>query len=119
MATTSKNLIVDLSFEFALFIIDYTESLAEKKKFNMANQLFRAGTSIGANISEAQSCESRADFIHKMKIAAKEAEETKYWLLLCTKSNRYVNPPDKTLEQLNVIIKVLTKIISTSKLAKA
>lgn len=119
MPTPSKNLIVDLSFDFALFIIDYTESLAEKKKFNMANQLFRSGTSIGANINEAQSCESRADFIHKMKIASKEAEETKYWLMLCTKSKWYTNPPDETLEQLNIIIKVLTKIIATSKQVKA
>ena len=119
MTPSSKNLIVDLSFDFALSIIDYTELIAEKKKFNMANQLFRSGTSIGANINEAQSCESRSDFIHKMKIAAKEAEETRYWLKLCTKSKWYINPPDELLEQLNVIIKVLNKIITTSKQAKA
>jgi len=119
MSTFPKNLIVDLSFDFALSIIDYTELLVEKKKFNMANQLFRAGTSIGANVNEAQNCESRADFIHKMKVAAKEAEETKYWLTLCSKSKWYLNPPNEALEQLNVMIKVLTKIIATSKQAKA
>jgi four helix bundle protein len=49
----------------------------------MANQLFKSGTSIHANIREAQNAESKADFIHKMKIAAKEAEETEGWILLC------------------------------------
>ncbi|MFN8338858.1 MAG: four helix bundle protein [Saprospiraceae bacterium] len=52
------------------------------KKYNLANQLFRSGTSIGANIREAQSAESKADFIYKVKIADKEANETEYWLLL-------------------------------------
>lgn len=52
----------------------------------LANQLLRSGTSIGANIRESQSAESRLDFIHKLKIADKEAE---YWLLLCQKSNKY------------------------------
>lgn len=80
----------------------------------MSNQLFRSGTSIGANVHEAQSCESRADFIHKMKVAAKEAEESRYWLILCQKSKRY---PDTIilLESLQSIIKVLNKIIVSSK----
>ncbi|WP_121460163.1 four helix bundle protein [Chryseobacterium defluvii] len=55
----------------------------------IANQLLKSGTSIGANIFEAQSSESRADFIHKMKIADKEAKETEYWLLLCENSEHY------------------------------
>lgn len=112
--TTIPNLIIDLSLEFALQIINYTELLQKEKKFNLANQLFRSGTSVGANIHEAQSCESRADFIHKMKLAAKEAEETKYWLSLCIKSDHYPNP-DNLLEKLQVIIKVLSKIITSAK----
>ena len=60
-----------------------------KKKYVVANQLLRAGTSIGANVHEAQNAESRADFIHKIKIALKELEETKYWLLLCENSKNY------------------------------
>lgn len=111
---SSKNVIVDLAFEFALRIIDYTEVLESKKKYNLANQLFKSGTSIGANVNEAQCCESRADFIHKMKIAAKEAEETKYWLSLCTHAHSYPNPGDLP-ERLQAIIKILTKIIATSK----
>lgn len=49
----------------------------------LGGQLLKSGTSIGANVREAQSCESRADFIHKLKIAHKEAEETEYWFMLC------------------------------------
>lgn len=80
----------------------------------MANQLFRCGTSIGANIKEAQNAESKADFIHKMKIAAKEAEETEYWLLLCKQAPNYPDPGE-LINDLQVINKILSKIISSSK----
>lgn len=76
------NQVVDLTFMFSLNIIAYVEQLEEHKKFVIAKQLLRSGTSIGANIREAQNSESKADFIHKFKIAAKEADETEYWLLL-------------------------------------
>lgn len=111
------NLIVELSFAFALEIINFTEALQKDKKYQLANQLFRSGTSIGANVNEAQGCESRADFIHKMKIAAKEAEETKYWLTLCFRSDHYPDPGD-LLDKLQVIIKILNKIVVTSKQVK-
>ena len=71
----TKNEILDLSFEFALNIINFVEELEGKKKFVVANQLLKSGTSIGANIFEAQSAESKADFIHKLKISDKEAKE--------------------------------------------
>lgn len=108
------NIIVQLTFEFALRIIAFTEILEEKRRFNMANQLFRSGTSIGANVREAQGCESKADFIHKMKVAYKEGEETKYWLELCQLSQNYPNPND-LLAKVESILKVLGKIISSSK----
>jgi len=113
----SPNLIVELTLEFSLEIIKYTEVLEKNKRYNLANQLFRSGTSIGANVNEAQNCESRADFIHKMKIAAKEAEETKYWLTLCLKADSYPNP-EGLPEKLQIIIKILNKIIVTSKQIK-
>ena len=69
-----ENVILDKSFQFALEIIDFTELLNEKRKFLLSNQIFRSVTSIGANIREAQHAESPADFIHKLKISAKEAE---------------------------------------------
>lgn len=108
------NLIVKLSFDFSLIIIEYAEILEQKRKFVIANQLLKSGTSIGANIWEAQNAESKADFIHKMKISAKECEETKYWLLLCKHSSQYPNS-DNLLEKIEILQKVLNKIISTSK----
>ena len=108
------NLIVTLSLQFALDIISFTETLQQTKKYNLANQLFRSGTSIGANVREAQGCESKNDFIHKMKIAYKEAEESKYWLELCELSESYPNP-GKLLIDIVSILKVLGKIISTAK----
>jgi len=65
------NLIVKLSFDFALEIITYTEVLEKNKKYVLSNQLLKSGTSIGANIKEAQNAESKNDFIHKLKIALK------------------------------------------------
>lgn len=111
---TTNNPILDLSFQFALDIIEYSEKLEDCKKFVLAKQVLRSGTSVGANIREAQSSESKLDFIHKMKIASKEANETEYWLLLCKHSKEY--PIDeKLLVMVNEIMKVLSSIISTSK----
>lgn len=109
-----NNLIIKLTFEFALSIIKYSELLAFKQKFAIANQVIRSGTSVGANVREAQNAESRTDFIHKMKISAKEADETEYWLLLCQHSESYPNS-EELLEKILVIKKVLSKIISSSK----
>ena len=112
-----ENIILKKTIEFSIEIIKYAELLDEKRKFVIANQLLKAGTSIGANVHEAQNAESKADFIHKFKIAAKEIEETKYWLILCKNSNTY--PECGYLEeQLFEIEKIVTKIISTSKNAK-
>ena len=114
MRNDKPNLIVDLTFQFSLDIIEFTELLEQKRKFNLANQLFRSGTSIGANVREAQNAESKADFIHKMKIAAKEADETEYWLLLCKFAPTYPSN-EELLNKVQQILKVLSKIISSSK----
>ena len=114
MRNDKDNLIVSLTIEFALSIIEYTELLEEKKKYVIAKQLLKSGTSIGANTREAQNAESKADFIHKLKIAAKEADETEYWLILCEKSKNYPKNEELRVKLLS-IIKILSKIISTSK----
>ena len=114
MEVRKDNLIVDLTFSFSLEIVKYTEGLEGLRKYNLANQLFRSGTSVGANVHEAQHAESKADFIHKLKISSKEAEETRYWLLICQKSENYPNC-EKLIAQIDSIIKVLSKIISSSK----
>jgi four helix bundle protein len=114
MRDDRENLIVKLTFEFALDIIEFSESLETKKKYVIARQLLKSGTSIGANVREAQNAESKNDFIHKLKIAAKEADETQYFLLLCKFSKTY--PFDDVMyEKVVVIIKILSKIISSSK----
>lgn len=103
-----------MTFEFALKAILYCEILESMKKFVLARQLLRSSTSIGANVREAQNAESRADFIHKMKVANKELDETEYWLHLCEHSPSYPSPNELLLLH-PPIRKVLTKIISTSK----
>ncbi len=109
-----KNPILKLSFDFSLLIMNYCEKLDQEKKYVISRQLLRPGTSIGANAMEAQNAESKADFIHKMKIAAKEGEESQYWLWLCEYATSY---PDCSalLKKLDEINKVLGKILSTSK----
>jgi four helix bundle protein len=114
MDSKKDNLIVQLTFQFALDIVMFTELLESQKKYNLARQLFRSGTSIGANVREAQGAESKLDFIHKLKVAYKEAEESQYWLELCANSENYSNPK-KLLDDIVSILKVLGKIISSSK----
>lgn len=109
-----NNPIVQRTFDFSLAVIDFTEDLFEKKKFVIAQQLLKSGTSIGANSREAQNAESLADFVHKMKIALKEADETEYWLLLCTVSPHYPDCPG-LIADLQHIHRILTKIVATSK----
>jgi four helix bundle protein len=109
-----ENVIINLTFEFSLKIIDFCSEIEGLRKYKLSDQLFRSGTSIGANVREAQNAESKADFIHKFKIAAKEVEETEYWLMLCKYSNKL---PDSSylITDLETIKKIITKIISTSK----
>jgi len=117
MRNYKDNKIVQLTFQFALDVIEFSELLREERRFAFADQVLRSGCSIGANVKEAQGAESKADFIHKMKIASKEAEETEYWLELCDFAKSYPKP-GKLLTEIESILKVLGKIISTSKLKK-
>ena len=112
--TNSENVVLTKSLDFAVAIVEFSETLEGNKKFVIANQLLKSGTSIGANIREAQHAESKSDFIHKLKIAAKEAEETEYWLLLCEKSKNYPSPTDLQ-QQLLELKKIIFKIIISTK----
>ena len=104
-----KNIIKEKSFLFAIEIVGLYKVLAERKEFVLSRQMLRSGTSIGANIKEAQNAESKGDFIHKLKISLKEADETEYWLFLCENLENYPNPKE-LIEKLNGIIKMLNKI---------
>ena len=84
----SDNKLLDLSLEFAAVIVDLVDHINIPKSAYMTDQLGRAGTSIGANIHEAQYAQSRKDFISKLEIALKESNETSYWLKLLFKTNR-------------------------------
>ncbi len=106
--------IVQKSLTFAIEIIKFCDILSEKKKFIISNQLMKSGTSIGAQVFEAQYSESRVDFIHKMKIAQKEANETLYWLILCEKMEG-IKVQQEISNILNEILAIISKIIVTSK----
>lgn len=114
MALRGKNLIVEKSASFSLAIIEFCDLLDSQKRFFLSQQLLKSATSISANVFEAQNAESRADFIHKMKIAAKEAEETSHWLLMCENSKNYPFKASLKIE-IREIILILAKIISTAK----
>lgn len=82
-----ENLLIDLSLDFSIIIDQvYKELCSEKKEFILSKQLLRSGTSIGANINEANYAISKPDFINKMHIALKETAETEYWIMLLEKS---------------------------------
>ena len=109
-----KNEILDQSFSFAKEVVHLCDKLYAGNKFVLANQLLKSGTSVGANIREAQCAESRLDFIHKMKIAAKEAEETDYWLALLHETYN-LSKAEELQNQLLALRRMLSKIISSSK----
>jgi len=114
MRNDKENIIVEKSFQFALKIVLYCELLEENKKYVIGRQLLRSGTSIGANVREAQNAESKPDFIHKIRLAAKEADETEYWLLLCKNTPTYPFN-NQLLNDVQEILKILSKILSSSK----
>jgi len=111
------NLILQKSYVFSLKIIEMYKFLCEdKKEYVLSKQLLRAGTSIGANVNEAQAGMSRKDFVAKMSIASKEARETRYWLELLADSG-YISKTDNKIknlfEEMESIINILTKIVKT------
>ena len=109
-----NNPLLKLSIEFSLAVIEYCELLDARKKYILSRQLLRSATSIGANAMEAQNPESKADFIHKIKIAAKEAGETQYWLTLCENAKDHPKP-EGLLDKLEVLNRILGSILSTAK----
>ena len=83
----TSNKLIDFSVAFAVEILNLVKYLKEQKETIISNQIGRAGTSIGANVHEAQYAHGKADFVSKLQIALKEANETSYWLLLLSKTN--------------------------------
>jgi len=110
----SNNQIQDMSFNFALQIIELYTILTENKEFVISKQVLRSGTSIGANVEEAIAGQSRKDFISKLSIASKESRETRYWLRLLDKSQLVKQDYSAYLSNVNHIVNILTKIVKTS-----
>ena len=108
------NIIETKSFDFAVRIVNLYKYLAEEKKeLVLSNQILRSGTSIGANVSEAQKAQTRADFNTKMYIALKEANETSYWLRLLHRTN-YIT--DNEFNSINDdITEILALLVSICK----
>ena len=104
------------SMDFAVQIINLVKSLKEKRESIISNQIGRSGTSIGANIREAQYAHGRSDFIAKLQIALKEANETGYWLELLYKTNYIAEQEYKALEAACTSLRVL--LISSLNTAK-
>ena len=112
------NIILDKSFDFAIRVIKLYKHLCDdKKEYILSKQLIRSGTSIGANINEAQAGQSKRDFIAKMSIASKEARESKYWIDLLIKTD-YLNINEthvrSLLNDIEEIEKLLTSIVKSS-----
>ncbi len=111
-----ENIVKNKSFTFALNIVKISQTPQQKNERVLSKQLLRSGTSIGALVREAEHAESKADFIHKMSIAIKEANETDYWIELLHKSNLLANSEYVCLhDDVSELIRLLTSIIKTTK----
>lgn len=111
------NVIRDKSFAFALRIVNLAKHLqVTEKEYVLSKQILRSGTSVGALVREAEHAESKADFIHKMSIALKEANESQYWLELLHQT-KIINPASYQSINSDIIqiLKLLTAIVKTSK----
>jgi len=111
------NIIRDKSYTFALRIVKLYKYLSlEKKEFVLSKQILRSGTSIGALVKESEHAQSKADFINKINVALKEANETEYWLQLLNDSKYITVKEYKSIHpEINEIISLLVAILKTSK----
>ena len=114
--------ITDRSFNFAVRIVRLCQFLEKQDRVSktLANQLLRSGTSVGANIEEAQAGQSKADFIAKMSIARKEARETLYWLKLLKKAEMISEEKiDRILQESDELVRILTSIVKSAQKGKS
>lgn len=111
-----ENVIKEKSFQFAVRIVELYKYLTlVEKEFVMSKQLLRPGTSVGANVREAEQAESKADFIHKLSIALKEANETEYWLDLLHETkylekSKYISIQNDIKEILRLLISIIKSL---------
>ncbi len=118
MSEMKENIVMNKSYAFALRIIKlYKYLITEKKEFVLSKQVLRSGTAVGALIKEAEHAQSKADFINKMNIALKEANETEYWIMLLQDSDYLEEKETISIRvEISELIKLLASIVKTSKL---
>ena len=110
-----ENVILEMSYAFTLKIMSLAKLIRDQKEYDLASQIWRAGTSIGANVEEAQAAQSRADFRSKMAIAAKEARETHYWLRLARDGKvLQADMVARLVTEIETIKRILTSIVKSS-----
>jgi len=109
-----QNVIQTKTFAFALKVAKLCKSLRGASEYMASKQLFRSGTSIGANVEEALAAQSRRDFISKMSIALKEARESHYWLRLLQESQLVEGDYSSRIEEVKEVIRILTSIVKTT-----
>jgi len=114
---TKRNIVREKSFAFAVRVVElYKYLVTSKKEFVLAKQLLKSGTAIGALIRESEHAESKADFIHKLSIAQKEANETMYWLELLYETSYITKHEHESVHEEAVeLMKILTSIIKKTK----
>ena len=109
-------MIEEISFQFALKSLVIIKQLRAKHEYVFADQLLKSSTSIGANVCEAGAASSKRDFIAKIAIASREARETRYWLRLISRGAVLEICVDEYLEDVDQIIRILTKIVKTARI---
>jgi four helix bundle protein len=117
MIEKKENIVMNKSYAFALRVIKlYKYLIGDQKEFVLSKQILRSGTAVGALVKEAEHAQSKADFINKMNIALKEANETEYWLMLLRDSD-YID--EKSFDSIHTdsseLTKLLASIVKTSK----
>ena len=110
-----ENVIKEKSYEFALLIVPLGRRLQEQREYVLSRQLMKSGTSIGANVEEAQAAQSRADFLSKMSIALKEARESNYWLRVLRDCGEFPSFRfDQFVDSSAELVRILTSIVKTT-----
>ncbi len=109
----TENVLLSKSFDFALDILDFYKELKKNHHYDLASQVVRSGTSVGANVREAQRAVSKKDFINKLGIALKEADETEYWFQILDK--KIIKVDENLFKKIDELIRLLVSIINSSK----
>jgi len=108
-----ENVLLSKSFDFALDILDFYIELKKNQHYDLASQVVKSGTSIGANVREAQRAVCKKDFINKLGIALKEADETEYWFQVIDK--KILKVDESLFKKIDELIRLLVSIINASK----